>query len=348
VVFVVVVARIVIEERAGRARADELLAELEHSHRRLKSYSVRALAATQERNRLAQAIHDNLGQYLSAISVQLEKARTFRPIDPPQADRAIEDAKELASEALNDVRRSVGALRTPKGIDVQSAVTLPPSHDGPVSRGRTRSRLAVLLAPRPFDIISTAVYLGVLLMDLGWPDSGEDLLTGRSVMFAAAVLGLLALDRLDYVMFGEVPPRTAAAVFLALRVMLLAIIGVVMGTWYLLWLVPVITYIVFNYFGRRAGYLAGAVTWLVIGGLFILGPALQGSQVRFDLGETASAAALITLMMAMGVMTARTVLKERVRAAAVRSGRDRPSAARLLGAGHRRGAGAQPHGPGDT
>ena len=53
-----------------------------------------------------------LGHYLTVINVQLERALAFRNRNPQQADQAASDAKRLASEALQDIRRSVGALRT--------------------------------------------------------------------------------------------------------------------------------------------------------------------------------------------------------------------------------------------
>ncbi len=114
VVLVITVARVVTKEKASRTRAEELLAELEVSHRQLKEYAgqVAELATTRERNRLARDIHDTLGHYLTVINVQLEKAIVFRDKKPEEADQAVSDAKRLASEALQDVRRSVGALRT--------------------------------------------------------------------------------------------------------------------------------------------------------------------------------------------------------------------------------------------
>jgi signal transduction histidine kinase len=101
------------KEKASRARAEELLAELEVSHQQLKDYAgqVAELATTRERNRLARDIHDSLGHYLAVINVQLEKALAFRAKKPREADQAVSDAKQLASEALQDVRRSVSALR---------------------------------------------------------------------------------------------------------------------------------------------------------------------------------------------------------------------------------------------
>src|SRR6266571_646991 len=71
-----------------------------------------ARTVVKERNRLARDIHDSLGHYLTVINVQLEKAQAFRDKEPGEADQAINDAKRLASEALQDIRSSVGALRT--------------------------------------------------------------------------------------------------------------------------------------------------------------------------------------------------------------------------------------------
>lgn len=110
----ITMARVVLKEKASRIRAEELFAELEVSHRQLKEYAgqVAELATTKERNRLARDIHDTLGHFLTVINVQLEKALAYRDKKPQEADQAISNAKRLASEALRDVRRSVGALRT--------------------------------------------------------------------------------------------------------------------------------------------------------------------------------------------------------------------------------------------
>jgi signal transduction histidine kinase len=112
-IFSITMARTVVGEKASRAHAEQLLAELEKSHQQLKTYAaqVAELATTKERNRLARDIHDSLGHYLTVINVQLEKALAFRRRKPAEADLAVSDAKRLASEALQDVRRSVGTLR---------------------------------------------------------------------------------------------------------------------------------------------------------------------------------------------------------------------------------------------
>jgi signal transduction histidine kinase len=71
VVFVVLMARVVRQEKAGRVRAEELLAEVERSHLQLQVYAERVaeLAATKERNRIAREIHDGLGHALIAITL---------------------------------------------------------------------------------------------------------------------------------------------------------------------------------------------------------------------------------------------------------------------------------------
>lgn len=116
-VFAVSMAAVAVEQRASRARAEALLADLKTAHQKLRSYADRVgdLAAATERNRLARDIHDSLGHHLTAIAVQLEKAAAFRQRDPAAADQAVADAKRSATHALEDVRQSVGTLRHPDG-----------------------------------------------------------------------------------------------------------------------------------------------------------------------------------------------------------------------------------------
>jgi signal transduction histidine kinase len=112
-IFMQVVAGHIDRDQRSRQQMQRLLAELEASHRQLQDYAGRVaqLAAAAERNRLARDIHDSLGHYLTAISIQLEKAQLYRGRNPEEADQAIRDAKQTAQVALRDVRRSVSALR---------------------------------------------------------------------------------------------------------------------------------------------------------------------------------------------------------------------------------------------
>ena len=112
--FIFSIAYLIRQERTSRVEAEKLLDELELSHRQLQDYAaqVAELATVEERNRLAREIHDSLGHYMTVINVQLEKAIAFRDRNPAEADQAVKDAKHLASEALKEVRKSVGTLRT--------------------------------------------------------------------------------------------------------------------------------------------------------------------------------------------------------------------------------------------
>ncbi|HEY8601645.1 MAG TPA: sensor histidine kinase [Thermomicrobiales bacterium] len=130
-------------EQEARERSDALLVELRAAHQQLQEYAEQAdeLATTRERNRLAREIHDSLGHYLTIINVQLETALALRPRDAARADRAVGEAKRLASEALTDVRRSVAALRPSalEKLSIREAIT------AQIADFRQHSNLAVKL-----------------------------------------------------------------------------------------------------------------------------------------------------------------------------------------------------------
>ncbi len=112
-IFMMTMARAIHADDQNRQHTEKLLADLEISHKKLQVFAdqVGELAAMEERNRLARDIHDSLGHYLTAVNIQLEKALAYQEIDPFEAEQAIRFAKQSASEALRDVRRSVRALR---------------------------------------------------------------------------------------------------------------------------------------------------------------------------------------------------------------------------------------------
>jgi signal transduction histidine kinase len=113
ILFVAVFAQMRLNEQQARERAERLMAELEAANTQLASYATQAeeLAMTQERNRLAREIHDNLGHYLTIVNVQIEAAKVVMDSDPTRAMDALNKAQELAQKGLTRVRESVAALR---------------------------------------------------------------------------------------------------------------------------------------------------------------------------------------------------------------------------------------------
>ena len=107
VVFVAVFTLITVNEQKMRR-------QLAEANKRLREYTHRMEenAILQERNRMAREIHDGLGHYLTSVNIQLKAAKSIMPQDPSAADEALGKAIFLTQEALNDVRRSVSALRS--------------------------------------------------------------------------------------------------------------------------------------------------------------------------------------------------------------------------------------------
>jgi len=112
-VFIVIFTRIAIREREAREELQTLYQQLERTKDELTEYStqVAKLATLRERNRLARDVHDSLGHYLTVINVQLEVVNKLIDSDLDRAKEAATRAKQLASEGLAEVRRSVAALR---------------------------------------------------------------------------------------------------------------------------------------------------------------------------------------------------------------------------------------------
>jgi signal transduction histidine kinase len=102
-----------LKEREARERAERLMLELEGANVKLAAYATQAeeLAMTEERNRLAREIHDNLGHFLTIVNVQIEAARVVMDSNPDRALDALDKAQELTLKGLARVRESVATLR---------------------------------------------------------------------------------------------------------------------------------------------------------------------------------------------------------------------------------------------
>jgi len=113
IVFVVVFTQLAQKAEIAQGKAESLAAQLADANERLAAYAVQAeeLATTQERNRLAREIHDNLGHYLTVANVQIKAAQAVMDKDPARAQLALDRAAQLTQDGLAAVRNSVATLR---------------------------------------------------------------------------------------------------------------------------------------------------------------------------------------------------------------------------------------------
>lgn len=105
--FLQLLVNAILAERQSRE-------QLALANAQLRQYALRIedIATLQERNRIAREIHDSLGHALTVLNLHLEAALKLQQSDPEAATEFLADAKQLGSTALEEVRRSVAALRS--------------------------------------------------------------------------------------------------------------------------------------------------------------------------------------------------------------------------------------------
>ena len=103
--FVLLLVSAVLAEHQSKIK-------LAAAHRRLREYArqIEDRATLEERNRLAREIHDSVGHYLTAQSIQLENTAVFMVEDVTKAANHLEKARKLGKEALTNIRDSVRTL----------------------------------------------------------------------------------------------------------------------------------------------------------------------------------------------------------------------------------------------
>ncbi len=95
----VLLSRLYALEQRSRLRAEVLTQEM------------KTLATELERKRISRDIHDGLGHTLTTLDIQLELAQKLRVRDPQQALEAIDQAKILTTQCLQDVRLALRNIR---------------------------------------------------------------------------------------------------------------------------------------------------------------------------------------------------------------------------------------------
>lgn len=109
-IFVILFSSVVVAEQKSRQKAEALAKQVE------------TLAATLERTRIARDIHDSLGHTLTNLDIQLEVAQKLRYRDPIKASQAIDTAKALASQCIEDVSRALQTMRQ-SNFDINQALS---------------------------------------------------------------------------------------------------------------------------------------------------------------------------------------------------------------------------------
>lgn len=77
--------------------------------------AAQALAASQERARIAREMHDVVAHTLSVVVAQADGGRFAAPTDPAAAERTLETISEVSRSALAEMRALLGVLRTEEG-----------------------------------------------------------------------------------------------------------------------------------------------------------------------------------------------------------------------------------------
>jgi len=111
--------------RTRRAYVLEVEARAEHAEAE-RAREV-ALAAADERARIARELHDVVAHHVSLMAVQSEAAASLLPAQPEEASKSVEVIGQTAREALTELRRLLGVLRGPANVDGRVTTTPSPS-----------------------------------------------------------------------------------------------------------------------------------------------------------------------------------------------------------------------------
>jgi signal transduction histidine kinase len=109
----VILSLAIVRQEHARRSIQTLYDQLTVAHHELQvlHQEVRSAAVAEERNRLAREIHDSLAHYLTVANVQLEAAEKLGVERAHAALEHVRRARRLTLDCLQDVRRSVAALR---------------------------------------------------------------------------------------------------------------------------------------------------------------------------------------------------------------------------------------------
>jgi two-component system, NarL family, sensor histidine kinase UhpB len=161
----------------GQALAEAFNAMLDRLESARREAARTALAAQEgERLRVAQELHDEIGQTLTAVTIQAERAADG---DPALASQALRGVADAVRESLDEVRRIARELR-PEALDDLGLVnalialcTRVGAQDGP----RVRRELQGELPPLPPDVELVVYRIAQEGLTNAWRHSDADSVT---------------------------------------------------------------------------------------------------------------------------------------------------------------------------
>jgi signal transduction histidine kinase len=101
------------EIEAAQAESQIILSQLEASHQQLQAYAaqVEELAAIEERNRLARALHDSVSQTMFSIVLTIRSTQILLERDPASVRPQLEQLRQLTHHGLAEMRSLIAQLR---------------------------------------------------------------------------------------------------------------------------------------------------------------------------------------------------------------------------------------------
>ncbi len=102
-----------VENSQARAESNEERQRLMHAEQEQRA----RMATVAERNRIARELHDIIAHSLSVIVVQAEGGKAIAAKRPERAPEVLATIAETSREALEEMRRMVGLLRSDPGED---------------------------------------------------------------------------------------------------------------------------------------------------------------------------------------------------------------------------------------
>ena len=97
--FTLIVSAMVVTDQENRQQAE------------LLSQQIESLSADLERTRIARELHDSLGHTLTDLDIQLAVAQELRQRDPEQANHAVDIAKVLVGQCIEEVSQALQRMR---------------------------------------------------------------------------------------------------------------------------------------------------------------------------------------------------------------------------------------------